>query len=128
VIVVDASVILHLIAAREPLDNREVLEADASWMAPSHVDVEVLNALRRYVLLKKLTVSQATTAVADYLELAIERYPLQFLIPRIWQLRANFSAYDAAYVAAAEVLSVPFLTRDRRLASAAGHHATVIPI
>lgn len=127
-IVVDASVVLHLIAEREPLNKRELLENDASWIAPSHVDVEVLNALRRYVSLKRLTVEQATRAVADYLELAIGRYPIEPLIPRIWQLRYNLSAYDAAYVAAAEALSVPFLTRDQKLASAAGHHASVFAI
>jgi predicted nucleic acid-binding protein len=128
VIVVDASVILYLIAEREPLDRRELLETDASWIAPSHVDLEVLNALRRYVLLKKLTIAQATTAMGDYLELAIGRHPMEPLIPRIWKLRNNLSAYDAGYLAIAEALSIPFLTRDQKLVSAAGHHATVISI
>jgi predicted nucleic acid-binding protein len=40
-------------------------------------------------------------------------------------LRNNLTAYDAAYVALAEVLDVPLLTRDRHLAAAAGHRAQI---
>jgi predicted nucleic acid-binding protein len=46
-------------------------------------------------------------------------------LPRVWELRANLTAYDAAYVALAEALGAPLLTRDRRLARAAGHGARV---
>jgi predicted nucleic acid-binding protein len=47
------------------------------------------------------------------------------LLPRVWELRDNLTAYDAVYVALAEVLDAPPLTRDRRLATAAGHHVRV---
>jgi predicted nucleic acid-binding protein len=47
------------------------------------------------------------------------------LLPRVWELRNNLTAYDAVYVALAEALGAPLLTRDRRLAGAAGHRATV---
>lgn len=40
-------------------------------------------------------------------------------------LRNNLTAYDAAYVALAEALDAPLLTRDRRLAAAAGHRAQI---
>jgi predicted nucleic acid-binding protein len=53
------------------------------------------------------------------------RYPHYVLLPRIWQLRDNLSAYDAAYVALAEKLGARLVTRDGRLASAAGHAAAV---
>jgi predicted nucleic acid-binding protein len=47
------------------------------------------------------------------------------LLPRIWELRRNITAYDAAYVALAEALAAPLLTRDAALASAAGHRAQI---
>jgi predicted nucleic acid-binding protein len=61
-------------------------------------------------------------ALAD---LPLRRYPHDFLLPRIWDLRNNLTAYDAAYVALAEALDAPLLTRDRRLAAAAGHRAQI---
>ncbi len=64
-------------------------------------------------------------ALTDLAELAMRRYPHDFLPRRIWDLRNNLTAYDAAYVALAELLDAPLLTRDRRLATAAGHHAQI---
>jgi predicted nucleic acid-binding protein len=64
-------------------------------------------------------------ALVDLADLPLRRYPHDFLLPRIWDLRSNLTAYDAAYVALAEVLDTPLLTRDRRLAAAAGHHAQI---
>lgn len=55
----------------------------------------------------------------------MRRYPQDFLLPRIWELRNNLTAYDAAYVALAEALGAPLLTRDKRLSSAAGHRAKI---
>jgi predicted nucleic acid-binding protein len=55
----------------------------------------------------------------------VRRYPQDFLLPRIWELRNNLTAYDAAYVALAEALGAPLLTRDKRLSSAAGHRAKI---
>ena len=55
----------------------------------------------------------------------ITRYRHDLLLSRVWELRHNLSAYDAAYVALAEVLGVPLVTRDRRLARAWGHRAKV---
>jgi predicted nucleic acid-binding protein len=61
----------------------------------------------------------------DLYDLNIWRYPHWPLLPRIWQLRSNLTAYDAAYVALAEELGLPLLTRDARLARAVGHQAVV---
>ncbi len=53
------------------------------------------------------------------------RYPHWRLLPRIWQLRHNLTAYDGAYIALAELLNAPLITRDGRVSSAAGHHAQI---
>ena len=55
----------------------------------------------------------------------MRRYPDDFLLPRVWDLRHNLTAYDAVYVALAEALDAPLLTRDRRLAAASGHRARI---
>jgi predicted nucleic acid-binding protein len=81
--------------------------------------------LRRLVREGRLSASRAKQAVQDLLDLRITRYPHSVLLPRIWQLRHNLSAYDAAYVVLAEKLGATLLTRDARLASAAGRSATV---
>ncbi|WP_239024994.1 type II toxin-antitoxin system VapC family toxin [Rhodoligotrophos defluvii] len=72
-----------------------------------------------------LTMPRGREALADLADLPLRRYPHDLLLPRIWALRCNLTAYDAAYVALAEVLDAPLLTRDRRLAAAAGEGARV---
>jgi predicted nucleic acid-binding protein len=64
-------------------------------------------------------------ALADLADLPLNRYPHEFLLPRVWDLRQNFTAYDAVSVALAETLDAPLLTCDRRLAAASGHLARV---
>jgi predicted nucleic acid-binding protein len=86
------------------------------------------NALRRLVSSGEATAERAGQAIADLLDRPIERYPHDILVPRIWQLRENFSVYDASYVALAEGLAdepVPLLTTDARLARAVADHADV---
>jgi predicted nucleic acid-binding protein len=68
---------------------------------------------------------RADQAIEDLLDLRITRYPHFLLLPRIWQLRNNLSAYDAAYVVLAEKLGARLLTGDGRLASASGHAALI---
>ena len=62
---------------------------------------------------------------ADFSSLRITRYPQTLLLDRMWELRDNLTAYDAAFVALAEVLGAPLVTTDARLASTPGHHATI---
>jgi predicted nucleic acid-binding protein len=96
-----------------------------SLHAPHLLDLEVTHVLRRLVRQGVVAPTRADEAVGDLLELRILRYPHFLYLARIWQLRHNFSAYDAAYIALAEQLGGALVTRDRRLASAAGHAATV---
>jgi predicted nucleic acid-binding protein len=93
--------------------------------APHLIDLEVTQVLRRLALQGLVSVHRADEAVRDLLDLRITRYPHLVLLPRIWQLRHNFSAYDAAYIVLAEKLGATIVTRDARLASASGHAAPV---
>jgi len=59
-------------------------------------------------------------------DFSIQRYPHDVLLPRIWELRHNMTAYDTAYVALAEAIGAPLLTRDESLAATRGHQAVVV--
>jgi predicted nucleic acid-binding protein len=93
--------------------------------APHLMDVEVAQVIRRYAANGEIDDERGRMALADLLDFPLRRYPHDFLLSRIWDLRNNLTAYDAAYVALAEALDAPLLTRDRRLAAAAGHRAQV---
>jgi predicted nucleic acid-binding protein len=86
---------------------------------PSLCDVEVASGLRRILRADKISDSRADGVVRDYLDLPITRHGHQELLPRILELRHNFSAYDATYVALAERTGGVLLTGDLRLAGAA---------
>ncbi|MFZ0861368.1 MAG: type II toxin-antitoxin system VapC family toxin, partial [Candidatus Sulfotelmatobacter sp.] len=96
-----------------------------SLHAPQLLDLEVTQVLRRLVRERAVSAHRADEAIRDLLDLRINRYPHFVLLARIWQLRQNFSAYDAAYVALAEKLGAALVTRDGRLASASGHGASI---
>jgi predicted nucleic acid-binding protein len=89
------------------------------------IDVEFTQVMRRLVREKTLTARRAEEAIEDLGALRITRYAPALLLRRIWQLRQNLSAYDASYVALAEELKAPLITRDRGIAAAPGHSASV---
>lgn len=89
------------------------------------LDVEFAHVLRGLVRDGTLTAKRAEEAIEDLAALRITRYAPVLLLQRIWRLRQNLTAYDAAYVALAENLQVPLLTRDQRIAAAPGHSAAV---
>ena len=91
----------------------------------SLLDVEFAQVLRRLVRQGSLTPKRAGEAIEDMAALRITRYAPVLLLQRIWRLRQNLSAYDAAYVALAERLQAPLITRDQRMAAAPGHTASV---
>lgn len=129
-LVVDASAVAELLLGRPAAEHVGQHLGDHGFdvHAPHLIDVEVLSALRRVVASGETSPNRADEAIADLLDLPIERYSHEVLVPRVWQLRENFSAYDATYLALAEAVAdepVPLLTADARLARAAGDHAAV---
>ncbi len=126
-IVVDASAILEVLLqtpAAEAVAHR-LFAADESLHAPHLLDVEVAQVMRRYAAARDLDEERAREALLRLAEMPLNRYPHVILLERVWQLRGALTAYDAVYVALAEVLACPLVTRDRRLAAAHGHHARV---
>ncbi len=87
---------------------------------PHLIDLEIAQVLRRYVLHGALDDRAGALALQRWRELDVERYPHEPLLGRVWQLRADVSAYDAIYVALAEALSTALVTGDRRLAGVPG--------
>ena len=86
--------------------------------APYLLDVEVASSLRRGAALKEFSAGRALQALSDLRILRIQRHPHLPHIERIWELRHNFTAYDACYLALTEALDATLLTRDRELAAA----------
>lgn len=120
-LVVDASVLFEIVADTpnsEPL--RELLAADADLVAPHLIDAEVLSVIQRHHLNGMLDATAALQATDDLFNWPGERWAHQPLLARAWELRNNLRAYDALYVALAEALDAPLLTRDQRLAGAPG--------
>lgn len=105
--------------------EQRIYSRSESLHAPHLLDIEVVQVLRRLVREGVVAASRGDEAVRDLLDLRLVRYPHSVLLPRIWQLRHNFSAYDACYVGLAETLRAPLITRDGRLAAAPGHAALI---
>ncbi len=92
---------------------------------PHLLDLELIQVFRKACRAGELDWARASQRLEDYARLPLVRYSHILFWPRIWELRNNITAYDAAYVALAEALDAPLLTRDKRLASAPGHHARI---
>ena len=126
-IVVDASAVFETLLRRPNAEavERRLFDPSETLHAPYLLDVEVAQVLRRYAANGEIDGERGRMALADLADFPLNRYPHEFLLPRIWDLRQNLTAYDAVYVALAEALDAPLLTRDRRLATAPGHRARV---
>ena len=119
--VVDACVVIEALTRGGPVcDQALAVMSAGDVMAPELLDVEVLHALRGLVRGGKFAPEEGRLAVRTIGEWPILRRPHLPLLPRIWELRDNLTACDAAYVALAEALRCPLVTSDARLASAAG--------
>jgi predicted nucleic acid-binding protein len=104
---------------------RRLRDPDETLHAPHLIDLEVAQTLRRYQAVGEMSPQRARQALLAFVQMPLERHPHWPFLDRIWELRRNITAYDAAYIALAEALGVPLLTCDRALASAPGHRAVV---
>jgi len=126
-VVTDASVALAAFLPGSAHSNwaRELLDLD-ELVAPELIVPEVLHVLRRMVNLGRLDPEDAIAIRDDFVDIIGELIPHKPLITRSWELRSVLSSYDSMYVAAAELLGLPFATVDRKIASAPGVRCEVL--
>lgn len=118
-IIVDASVVVAALVdtgsdggwAEEVLAHRDGL------VAPEFLVIEASNVLRRLERLGSISEDEADDAHSALVELPVRYTPLYPLLDRVWALRHNTTAYDACYVAVAELMEAPLATLDARLAA-----------
>jgi predicted nucleic acid-binding protein len=124
-IVLDASIVVELLTngplAEELRD--ELSDQAGSFITPHLLDVEVVSALRRLTR-GRVDGHRSQELLADLASLSVDRYPHVPLLPRMWELRNNFTAYDAAYIALAELTNSVLYTADEKLTN--GHRARVV--
>jgi predicted nucleic acid-binding protein len=126
-IVLDASAAIEWLigtSVGDRIENR-IYSFSESLHAPHLLDLEVAQVVRRLVREKLISAYRGEEAIQDLVDLRVTRYPHFALLSRIWQLRQNLTAYDAAYVALAERLGAPLITHDARLGVASGHAARI---
>jgi predicted nucleic acid-binding protein len=126
-IVIDASALLDALLPTRAvaLVEKRIFDPEETIHAPDLLDLEITQVLRRYERTRQASAERCRAAFQDLIELPLIRHPHDILLPRIWELRDCVTAYDAAYVALAEALDAPLLTRDEHLAGARGHHARI---
>ena len=129
-IVLDASALVELILHTKTgaLVAGRIADPAEGLHVPHLADIEVVQALRRYVREGEIDADAAEAALEDFRALDLQRHAHEPLLGRVWELRKNLTAYDAVYVALAEVLDGMLLTCDRRLSHAPGmtRRATLI--
>lgn len=125
-IVVDASAILELLlnTSQAARIAERLFATGETLHAPHLLDLEVAQVLRRYAIAGALSEQRGDQALEDFTDLPLERYPHNLFLDRVWALRHTLTAYDAVYVALAEALAAPLVTRDAALARAR-HRAKV---
>jgi len=127
VIVLDASAAIDWLlqtAVGQQIEGR-IYSRGESLHAPHLLDLELAQVLRRLVREGRVSAPRADQAIEDLFDLRVTRYPHFVFLPRIWRLKDNLSAYDAAYVALTEKLGATLITRDARLASASARVVSI---
>jgi predicted nucleic acid-binding protein len=123
--VLDASVAVTALTAPGSAAADLLSGDDAAFQVPSIFDAEVLSALRGLVRGEKFAGAAATELVADLMVLPVDRWHMSPLLPRMWELRENLTAYDAAYVALAELTGAVLVTGDERITASPGAHCDI---
>lgn len=126
-IIVDASAVVEFLLGSPTGDavGKRIADPAHEVAAPCVLDVEVAQAIRRCFLAGIISEARAAKSIEHLAELNALRWPHQPLLPRIWALRHNLTAYDAAYIALAESLGATLLTCDRAMAHSDGINCDV---
>jgi len=126
-IVVDASAVLDMLLQSEKGKKvaARILDPDETLHVPHLIEIEVAQVLRRFMLAGELTEARGREALSDLTDLPLIRYPHTEFLQRVWDMRSSLSAYDAVYVALAEVLEAPLVTTDGKLSRAHGHDVQI---
>lgn len=121
-IVVDSAAVVDALIVAPGTEQLRARMRKEDLHAPMLLDFEVVSALRGLTRREEISSARAEDALTDYAALALQRWEsADALRRRAFDLRHNLSAYDAAYLALAESLECPLLTRDKRLARSSGH-------
>jgi predicted nucleic acid-binding protein len=125
--VIDASVLANVVGddGGDGQWARAEFRGAGDVAAPDLVDAETVAVLRKRWLAGTVTDQRFAAAVEDLGQLDLDRYPVLRFMRRAYELRANVTAYDSAYVALAEQLGCELLTADWRLASASGPRCAI---
>jgi predicted nucleic acid-binding protein len=125
-IVLDASVVVELLTngALATSIRNDLSRRDESFVVPHLIDVEVVSALRRLVAGQRIEAHRSDQFLKGLAALPAERYSHTPLLGRMWELRHNFTAYDAAYIALAEAMNAVLYTTDEKLCK--GHRARIV--
>ena len=97
-IVVDASALLEVLLRMGDGARIEarLFDPDESLHAPHLLDIEIAQVLRRLAAAGEISEDRGRAALADLSDLPVRRYPHDLVLPRVWALRHNLTAYDAA--------------------------------
>ncbi len=125
-IVLDASVVVELLTNGPMADSvRHDLESrQESFLVPQLMDIEAMSALRNLAARKRIDPYRGEQFLTALAALPAERCPHTPLLRRVWELRNNFTAYDAVYIALAEATDSVLYTMDAKLSR--GHRAKVM--
>jgi predicted nucleic acid-binding protein len=126
-IVVDASAVIDMLLQSEKGKKvaARILDPDETLHVPHLIEIEVTQVLRRFMLSGELTEARGRDALSDLTDLPFIRYSHTEFLQRVWDMRSSLSAYDAVYVALAEVLEAPLVTTDGKLSRAHGHDVQI---
>jgi predicted nucleic acid-binding protein len=123
-VVVDTSIVVDILTS-VPNIAVEVERRGTIFHAPYALDAEFMNVLRNHWLHRRITLQEGKHLIREFEEMIDVRHSHEGLLERAWALRNNVSAYDSLFVALAEHLDIPLITRDRRLARSSGHTARI---
>jgi len=123
-VIVDTSLVLDILAS-VPNIAEAVEKRGTILHAPYALDLEFMNVLRNRWLLRLISFQEGKRLIRELENMIAVRHPHDELLDRAWELRDNVTAYDSFFVALAERLDIPLLTRDRRLARSSGHSARI---